>query len=87
MFKWFWTIFSLGAPETLVNKIKQNQKNNDLGVVHPRSASSSTWFQVELEFGNLGFWWREGKTGVTDEKQKYILQRKKNPARDQFLKT
>jgi len=41
--------------------------NNDLEVAHPRSGSSSTWFLVELEFGNVGFWW-EGKTGVPGEK-------------------
>ena len=36
-------------------------------VAHPQSGSSSTWFLVKLEFGNVGFW-REGKTGVPGEK-------------------
>ena len=41
--------------------------NNDLEVAHPQSGSSSTWFLVELEFVNIGFW-GEGKTGVPGEK-------------------
>ena len=41
--------------------------NNDLEVAHPQSDSSSTWFLVELEFENAGFW-GEGKTGVPGEK-------------------
>ena len=41
--------------------------NNNLQVAHPHSGSSSTWFLVELEFGNVGFW-GEGKTGVPGEK-------------------
>ena len=41
--------------------------NNDLEVAYPQSGSSSTWFLVELEFGNVGFW-GEGKTGVPGEK-------------------
>ena len=41
--------------------------NNDLEVAHPQSGSSSTWFLIELEFGNIGFW-SEGKTGVPGEK-------------------
>ena len=36
-------------------------------VAHPHSGSSSTWFLVKLEFGNVGFW-GEGKTGVPGEK-------------------
>ena len=32
-------------------------------VAHLHSGSSSTWFLVEFEFGNVGFW-GEGKTGV-----------------------
>ena len=44
-----------------------NRINNDLEVVHPNSGSSSIWFLVELEFGNVGFW-GEGKTGITREK-------------------
>ena len=36
-------------------------------VAHPQSGSSSTWFLIELEFGNVGFW-GEGKTGVPGEK-------------------
>ena len=41
--------------------------SNNLEVAHPQSASSSTWFLVEFEFENVGFW-REGKTGVPGEK-------------------
>ena len=41
--------------------------NNDLKVAHPHCASLSTWFLVELEFGNVSFW-GEGKTGVPGEK-------------------
>ena len=38
--------------------------NNDLEVAYPQSDSSSTWFLVELEFGNIGFWgsWKIMKT-------------------------
>ena len=36
-------------------------------VAHPQSDSSSTWFLVEVEFVNAGFW-GEGKTGVVGEK-------------------
>ena len=36
-------------------------------VAHPQSGSSSTWFLVKLEFGNVGFW-GEGETGVCGEK-------------------
>ena len=35
-------------------------------VAHPQKGSSSTWFPVELEFGNVGFW-GEGKTEVPGE--------------------
>ena len=36
-------------------------------VAHPQSGSSSTWFLVELEFENVGFW-GEGKAEVPGEK-------------------
>ena len=36
-------------------------------MAHPHSGSSSTWFLVELEIENAGFW-GEGKTGVPGEK-------------------
>ena len=36
-------------------------------IAHPQSGSWSTWFLVELEFGNVGFW-EEGRTGVPGEK-------------------
>ena len=54
-----------------------NNNNNDLEVAHPRSGSSSTWFLVELEFGNVGFWW-EGKTGVPGEKPLAARERTNN---------
>ena len=54
-----------------------NNNDDDLEVAHPQSGSSSTWFLVELEFGNvvvvvvfflLFFFWGEGKTRVPGEK-------------------
>ena len=39
-----------------------------LEVARPKSGSSSTWFLVELEFGNGGFW-GEGKTGVSTRRK------------------
>ena len=38
--------------------------NNDLEVAHPQSGPSSTWFLVELEFGNVGFF-RRGENRST----------------------
>ena len=38
----------------------------DLEVAHPQSGSLSTWFLVELEFENVGFW-GQGKTGVPEK--------------------
>jgi len=35
--------------------INKNKINNDLEVAHPQSGSSSTWFLVKLEFGNVAF--------------------------------
>ena len=40
-----------------------NNNNNNLEVAHPQSGSSSAWFLIDLEFGNVDFW-GEGKTGV-----------------------
>ena len=40
---------------------------NDLEVAYTLGRSSSSWYLVELEFGNAGFW-GEGKTGVPGEK-------------------
>ena len=51
--------------------------NNDLEVAHPQSGSSSTWFLIELEFGNVGFW-GEGKTRVTSEKPLRAKERTNN---------
>ena len=50
-----------------IDIVHVNNNNYYLGVAHPQSGSSSTWFLVEIEFGNVGFW-REGKTGVPGEK-------------------
>ena len=44
-----------------------NEKSNDLEATHPLSGTSSTWFLIELEFGNVGFR-RKGTTGVPGEK-------------------
>ena len=51
--------------------------NKDLEVAHPRSGSSSTWILVELEVGNVGFWW-EGKSGVPGEKPLAAKERSNN---------
>ena len=45
-------------------------------VAHPQSGSSSTWFLIKLEFGNVGFW-GEGKTGVPGEKN--LLEQRREP--------
>jgi len=50
----------------IYNKIN-TQINNNLKVAHPLRGSSSTWFPVELEYENVGFW-GEGKTRVPGEK-------------------
>ena len=57
------------CPASFCNKIINNNNDNDLEVahVHPQSGSLSTWFLMELEFGNVGFRGK-GKTGVPREK-------------------
>ena len=50
-----------------INNNDEDDGDDDLEVGHPQSGSLSTWFLVELEFGNVGFW-KEGKTGVPGEK-------------------
>ena len=62
-------------PDCFNSKI--NKYCNDLEVAHPQSGSSSTWFLVELEFGNVGFW-GEGKTGVPGEKPLGATERTNN---------
>ena len=47
--------------------ILNQSTKNDLEVAYPLGRSSSSWYLVELEFGNAGFW-GEGKTGVPGEK-------------------
>ena len=55
----------------LITARSKNNNNDDddddFEVAHPQSGSSSTWFLVELEFGNVGFR-GEGKTRVPGEK-------------------
>ena len=55
----------------LITARSKNNNNDDddddFEVAHPQSGSSSTWFLVELEFGNVDFW-GDGKTGVPGEK-------------------
>ena len=46
---------------------EQMKKCKDLEATHPLSGTSSTWFLIELEFGNVGFR-REETTGVPGEK-------------------
>ena len=43
-----------------VNNNNDDNYYNELEVAHLQSGSSSTWFLIELEFGNVGFW-GEGK--------------------------
>ena len=45
---------------------EQMKKCKDLEATHPLSGTSSTWFLIELEFGNVGFR-REETTGVPGE--------------------
>lgn len=42
---------------------KEIQRDNNLEEANLHSRSSSTWFLVALEFGNVGYW-GEGRTGV-----------------------
>ena len=49
------------------NNNVNDDDDDDLEGGHPQSGSLSTWFLVELEFGNAGFW-KEGKTGLPGEK-------------------
>ena len=60
------TIFCLRL-FTKFEKIKNRFENNDLKVTYPLSGSSSTWFLLVFEFGNVGFC-REGQTRVPGEK-------------------
>ena len=61
-----------------INNNNNNNNNDDLEIAHPQSGSSSTWFLVELEFGNVGFW-GEGKTGgVPGEKPLGAMERTNN---------
>ena len=55
-------------------------------VAHPHSGSSSTWFLVELEFGNVGFW-GEGKTGVPGEKPLGARERTNNKLNPHMVST
>ena len=55
-------------------------------VAHPQSGSSSTWFLVELEFGNVGFW-GEGKTGVPGEKPLGARERTNNKLNPYMVST
>ena len=72
-----------GVPrQTCTNKLI----NNDLQVAYPYSGSSSTWFLVELEFGNAGFW-GEGKTGVPGEKPLGARERTNNKLNPHMVST
>ena len=55
-------------------------------VAHPHSGSSSTWFLVELEFGNAGFL-GEAKTGVPGEKSLGAKERTKNKLNPHMVST
>ena len=72
-----------GVPrQTCTNKLI----NNDLQVAYLYSGSSSTWFLVELEFGNAGFW-GEGKTGVPGEKPLGARERTNNKLNPHMVST
>ena len=52
------SLFLLPTVRRFVNNNNNNNNNDDdddddLEVAHPQSGSSSTWFLVELEFGNV----------------------------------
>ena len=49
------------------NNNNNSNNNNDSEVAHLQKGSSSTWFLVELEFGN------EVKTGVPGEKPPHFI--------------
>ena len=55
-------------------------------VAHPHSGSSSTWFLVELEFGNVGFL-GEAKTGVPGEKPLGAKERTTNKLNPHMVST
>ena len=71
-----------GGEEIMLEK----KKNNDLQVAHPHSGSLSTWFLVELEFENVGFW-GEGKTGVPGEKPLGAKERTNNKLNPHMVST
>ena len=52
----------------LWKQVINNKIRNDVEVAHPDSGSSSTWFLVELEFGNVGFFWGEGEPEYREKK-------------------
>ena len=60
-----------------VNNNNNNNNNNDLEVAHPHShsGSSSTWFPVELEFRNVGFW----GGGNLDYPEKNLSEQRREP--------
>ena len=62
-------------------QVNNNNNNdnyyNELEVAHPQSGSSSTWFLIELEFGNVGFW-GEKKTEVPEGKPLRAKERTNN---------
>ena len=50
-------------------------------VAHPQSGSSSTWFLVEWEFGNVGFW-GEGKP---EYPEKNLSEQRREPTMALFV--
>ena len=68
-----------------IEVILQNS-NNNLEVAHPQSRCSSTWFLVELEFENVGFW-GEGKSGVPGEKPLGARERTNNKLNSHMAST
>ena len=76
---WIINFGTVDSPECkYINKLI----NNDLEVAHPQSGSSSTWFLVELEFENVGFW-GERKTGVPGYRRKTYHSKRGNQQQTQ----
>ena len=72
--------------EIIMIMIIINNNSNNLEVAHLQSGSLSTWFLIELEFANVGFW-GEGKTGVPGEKPLGARERTNNKLNPHMVST
>ena len=59
------------------NNNDNNNNNNDLEVAHPQSGSPSTWFLVELEFGNVTLVFEE--RGKLEYPEKNLSEQRREP--------